>query len=135
MKKSYQEKRQQLKNMLFDELSIQEVECAQNNLAQGTHQLVQNETRAANISPSVTVPQPESQRVTLAGVDQRTVPFLPHAPSVDYAFQPISVVQQPVQNVPMHQSLPHSQHFTGEEGIFVMENQPFGNNVYNSDIY
>ena len=135
MKKLYQEKRQQLKNMLFDELSIQEVECAQNNLVQGTHQLVQNETRAANISPSVTVPQPESQRVPLAGVNQRTLPFLPHAPSVDYAFQPISVVQQPVQNVPMHQSLPHSQHFTGEEGIFVMENQPFGNNVYNSDIY
>ena len=135
MKKLYQDKRQQLKTLLFDELRIQEVACGQNNPVQSTQQVGQEITRATNISPNIPVPMPETQRVPIARVSHGNIPFLPHAPSVDYTFQPISVVQQPVHNAPMHQSVPHSQHLTGEEGLFVMESQPTGNGVYPSDIY
>ena len=141
MKKQYQDKRQQLKTLLFDELRIQEVACSQNHPgcqvhpAPSTQPAGQEVTRTSNVSPNIPVPMPEMQRVPIAGVSHGNIPFLPHAPSVDYTFQPISVVQQPAHNVPMHQSVPHSQHLTGEEGLFVMESQPTGSGVYQSDIY
>ena len=132
MKRVYQLKRSELKSMLFNELQIQEVECGHNS-----PQAREGVSRNTNVSPNVQIPTQPSPHIPTAGVHHSSVPVMPTT-SVDYRFQPINMMQQHpsiAHNVAKQQAIPGQQVSSGEEGLFLMENQLQGNGAYHSDIY
>ena len=92
-------------------------------------------SRNTNVSPNVQIPTQPSPHIPTAGVHHSSVPAMPTT-SVDYRFQPINMMQQNpsiAHNVTKQQSV--QQVSSGEEGLFLMENQHQRNGAYHSDIY
>ena len=114
MQQQYQSERARLKSMLFEELSIREIDSS-SNAPQKPQQ-----SRTTNVSPTVQLPPFQTPHMPMTELTQGSLPYLPTG---EYTAQPNSMISDYSHTLQMQQSIPKQPVYTHEEGIFPMEQQ------------